>query len=68
MSQANRDDVLVSLDGDDRFACNYSLEIIKDAYQHECWMTYGSWISSNGGPAGFGMWPAYPEGTNDFRH
>jgi len=64
------EDVIVSLDGDDWFARDDSLEIIADAYeQFDCWVTYGSWLSVKLAPNGKpnGRWPAYPEGTVDFR-
>ena len=65
---ADPEDVIVSLDGDDWFSREDALRIIADTYERfDCWMTYGSW-SSTGGPAGTGRWPAYPDGTTDFRH
>jgi glycosyltransferase involved in cell wall biosynthesis len=67
-SGARPEDVLISLDGDDWFANPYALGVIAETYQrHDCWLTYGSWVSPNGGPSGEGLWPAYPAGTN-FRH
>ena len=62
--------VIVSLDGDDWFATQEALRTIADAYEtHDCWLTYGSWLSNVAGPTGRrnGLWPAYPEGTTDFR-
>jgi glycosyltransferase involved in cell wall biosynthesis len=68
-SGASPEDVFVSLDGDDWFATPDALSIIAEAYQrHDCWLTYGSWVSPNGGPSGEGLWPAYPAGTTDFRN
>jgi len=69
-SEADPEDVIVSLDGDDWFATDDALRIIADAYdQFDCWITYGSWISNAvGGTEVCGMYPAYPEGTADFRH
>jgi glycosyltransferase involved in cell wall biosynthesis len=69
-SNAAPEDVIVSLDGDDWLARTDALEIIAGVYsQHYCWVTYGSWISNvtdeNCRPRG--MWPAYPDGTSDFR-
>ena len=60
----------MTLDGDDWFAGNDSLQIIADAYERfDCWITYGSWRSVKLAPSGqpHGPWPAYPEGTVDFR-
>ena len=69
-SNAAPEDVIVNLDGDDWLARTDALEIIADTYwRHNCWVTYGSWISNvmdNEGRAR-GMWPAYPEGTSEFR-
>jgi glycosyltransferase involved in cell wall biosynthesis len=69
-SNAEPEDVIVMLDGDDWFADTQALRIIADAYeQTDCWVTYGSWLSNVVGPQARrdGLWPAYPEGTTDFR-
>jgi glycosyltransferase involved in cell wall biosynthesis len=69
-SQASPEDIIVGLDGDDWFANKMALRTIADAYRKsDCWITYGSWISNVAGPHGRhdGSWPAYPEGTTDFR-
>lgn len=68
-SNAGPEDVIVTLDGDDWFAED-ALRLIADAYANfDCWMTYGSWLANVVGPSGIpnGLWPAYPEGTTDFR-
>ena len=68
--RAAPEDVIVSLDGDDWFARDDSLQIIADAYERfDCWVTYGSWLSVKLAPNGEpnGRWPAYPEGEVDFR-
>jgi glycosyltransferase involved in cell wall biosynthesis len=70
-SQSQPEDVLVVLDGDDWFATTDALSIIAAAYrQTKCWMTYGSWLSDRTSDAGVhrGLWPAYAEGTTDFRN
>ena len=69
-SGADPEDVIACLDGDDWFSDVHALRRIADAYNDkECWLTYGTWISNvptmQGGMAG--LWPAYPEGTRDFR-
>jgi len=69
-SGAALEDVLVILDGDDWFATDDALRILDDAYRrHDCWMTYGSWVSEPPDLEGLraGRWPAYPAGTSDFR-
>lgn len=69
-SNAQPEDVIVCLDGDDWFASDDALSIIADVYQRfDCWVTYGSWLSNVTGPSGQrdGMYPAYPDGTTDFR-
>src|SRR5258708_35756956 len=69
-SNADPEDVIATLDGDDWFADNHGLRMIADAYEaFDCWVTYGSWLSNVAGPSGRrnGLWPAYPEGTTDFR-
>lgn len=67
-AEAQPEDVIVHLDGDDWFARTDALEIIRNTYEHfDCWMTYGSWFSDPGALTP-GMWPPYPEGTTDFRH
>jgi glycosyltransferase involved in cell wall biosynthesis len=69
-SNAEPDDVIVILDGDDWFATDQALERIVAEYErHNCWMTYGSWITNDPSCTGFraGRWPAYPEGTTKFR-
>lgn len=69
-SNAEPEDVIATLDGDDWLADNNALRIIADTYEeYDCWVTYGSWLSNVAGPSGHrnGLWPAYPEGTTDFR-
>lgn len=64
-SDAEPEDVIVILDGDDWLITDRALERI--AYEHvddDCWMTYGSWISNRRRAPG--RWPAYAEGA-DFR-
>jgi len=69
-SKAAPEDVIVNLDGDDWLARRDALEIIAETYsRYNCWVTYGSWISNvvdNKGRTR-GMWPAYSEGTSEFR-
>lgn len=70
-SQAEPEDVIVCLDGDDWFAHRDALLTIVAAYeQFDCWATYGSWVSNVPSLAGGhdGMWPAYPDDTTDFRN
>jgi glycosyltransferase involved in cell wall biosynthesis len=70
-SKAGPEDVIAMLDGDDWFASRDALRIIAETYERSgCWMTYGSWLSNVPGPSGRhdGRWPAYAEGTSDFRH
>jgi glycosyltransferase involved in cell wall biosynthesis len=65
-SNAQAEDVIVTLDGDDKFATPHALHIIEDTYRDfDCWLTYGSWLSDL--PDGQGLWPAYPDGLQDFR-
>jgi len=65
-SNAHPEDVIVILDGDDKFATVEALQIIESTYRDfDCWMTYGSWVSDL--PDGQGLWPAYPDGLLDFR-
>jgi glycosyltransferase involved in cell wall biosynthesis len=65
-SEAQPEDVIVILDGDDRFATPDALGIIQDTYlHHDCWLTYGSWVSDLGDAQG--RWPSYPEDLIDFR-
>jgi glycosyltransferase involved in cell wall biosynthesis len=69
-SQVDSEDVIVNLDGDDWFSDRHALRIISDTYgEFDCWLTYGSWLSNVLGLSGRrdGLWPAYPEGTTDFR-
>jgi len=72
-SGSDAEDVIVVLDGDDCFATAEALAVIGDAYvRHDCWLTYGSWVADpidfgEVEPFGYGRWPAYPEGTTDFR-
>lgn len=64
-SRAEPEDVMVVLDGDDRLIRDDALALIARAYDEGAWMTYGSWISNRADRPG--RWPAYPEGTTDFR-
>jgi glycosyltransferase involved in cell wall biosynthesis len=64
------DDVLVVVDGDDWLATPHAFEIIASTYlRHDCWATYGSWLSNDPAHTGLprGQWPAYPSGTARFR-
>jgi hypothetical protein len=66
-SGALPEDIIVVLDGDDWFATSHALHLICETYaKFDCWMTYGSWVSDQ--PDMYGKWPAYPEGTTDFRN
>src|SRR5205823_13574064 len=70
-SLALHDDVIVVLDGDDWLANEYALEIIASTYErHDCWATYGSWLSNDPSHTGMpsGLWPAYEPCITDFRH
>jgi glycosyltransferase involved in cell wall biosynthesis len=70
-SQAAPDDVIVVLDGDDWLASEHALGIIASTYErHDCWATYGSWLSNDPSQSGMprGRWPAYDSGTTDFRN
>jgi glycosyltransferase involved in cell wall biosynthesis len=61
------EDVIVILDGDDKFNIDHALSTVAEAYnQGDCWLTYGSWVS-NVPERHAGKWPAYPAGTEDFR-
>ena len=65
-SRAGPEDIIVILDGDDWFHTDDALQIIVDTYaEHDCWMTYGSWVSNVAHIVG--RLPAYPEGATDFR-
>ena len=69
-SEASPDDVIVVLDSDDWLATDQALEIIASTYkQHDCWATYGSWLSNDASHTGLprGLWPPYPEETTEFR-
>jgi len=69
-SGAAPDDVIVVLDGDDWFIDDTALDTIAATYaRHDCWMTYGSWISNDPEHHGMprGMWPAYAAETVNFR-
>jgi glycosyltransferase involved in cell wall biosynthesis len=70
-SGAEPEDVIAVLDGDDWFATADALRVIQETYRrHQCWMTYGSWVADRTDLPGLqaGRWPAYPEGTTDFRN
>ena len=65
-SNAEPEDIIVNLDGDDWFYTPKALQIIADTYADSgCWMTYGSWVSNVAHLPG--RLPAYAEGTTDFR-
>ncbi len=68
-SHALPEDVIVVLDGDDWFHVDNALEIIANTYKtHDCWITYGSWISNKPDSISHRQWPAYETGENDFRN
>ena len=65
-SNAQPEDVIVNLDGDDWLYTPRALQIIADTYSaNDCWMTYGSWVSNVSYVPG--RLPAYAENTTDFR-
>ena len=65
-SAAEPEDVIVVLDGDDCFSTPDALLTIAEMYRTSgCWMTYGSWVSDL--DERHGMWPAYPDGLENFR-
>jgi glycosyltransferase involved in cell wall biosynthesis len=65
-SGGDPEDILAVLDGDDWLATPRALQTIANAYEDDdCWMTYGSWVSSI--DPNDGRWPAYAAGTRDFR-
>ncbi|HYK02178.1 MAG TPA: glycosyltransferase family A protein [Thermoanaerobaculia bacterium] len=71
-SGAGEEDVIVTLDGDDRFATPRALQVIGDTYRRsDCWMTYGSWVAEGVDESWpvhtRGSWEGYPDGTSDFR-
>ena len=69
-SGASSEDVIVVLDGDDWLSSDRTLDTIAATYaRFDCWMTYGSWISNDPSHQGMprGLWPAYPDDTEDFR-
>jgi glycosyltransferase involved in cell wall biosynthesis len=64
-SNAEPEDVIVILDGDDWFLTEGVLELIAAQYAgDDCWLTYGSWISNSERHPG--CLPAYPDDA-DFR-
>lgn len=70
-ADASPDAVIVVLDGDDWLFRDTALTNIAETYAtHDCWMTYGSWISNDPSHRGQqrGLWPAYADDTVDFRH
>lgn len=65
-SNAAPEDVIVVVDGDDWLHTERALEIIARTYaRHDCWLTYGSWISNH--PNDPGRWPPYDDGEIHFR-
>jgi glycosyltransferase involved in cell wall biosynthesis len=65
-SGSEAEDVIVVVDGDDWLNGENALATIAEAYdRNDCWLTYGSWISTRGPHDG--NWPAYPDDTADFR-
>jgi glycosyltransferase involved in cell wall biosynthesis len=60
------EDVFVVVDGDDWLATPRALATVAATYtDNDCWMTYGSWVSSI--DPDDGRWGPYPAGTRDFR-
>jgi len=48
-ANAAPEDVIILLDGDDRLFDENALQTVADTYQKDdCWMTYGSFVRSNG--------------------
>lgn len=52
MANADDEDVIVLLDGDDQLATEDALQIVVDTYERDdCWMTYGSYEHPDGSRA-----------------
>lgn len=52
MANADDEDVIVLLDGDDELASKHALQIVADTYERDdCWMTYGSYCHPDGSRA-----------------
>lgn len=48
-ADASPEDVIILLDGDDRLFDENALQTVADTYKNDdCWMTYGSFVRSNG--------------------
>ena len=48
-SNADKEDVIVHLDGDDWFYDSHALTIVAGVYERTgCWLTYGSYVTTNG--------------------
>lgn len=49
--QVQAEDIVVSLDGDDRLASNYALDMVQDYYQRfpHLWLTWGSYLRVDAG-------------------
>ena len=64
-SQAQPEDGIVVLDGDDWLDTDQALQVIVGTYNnYDCWPTYGSWVP-NVDDGYVGQWPPYPEGITD---
>lgn len=52
MANADDEDVIVLLDGDDELASEHALQVVADTYERDdCWMTYGSYCHPDGSRA-----------------
>jgi glycosyltransferase involved in cell wall biosynthesis len=48
LSFADKDDIIVTVDGDDYLANNQVLSYLNEVYQEDVWLTYGSFLPLSG--------------------
>lgn len=69
VAQASDEDIIVLVDGDDKFSHTHVLKILEQAYtEQKCWMTYGSYSHTDGNRSKYCY--AYDDATikkNNFR-
>jgi len=67
ISGSDPEDVILAVDGDDWLAHVHVLQRVQQEYLKGAWLTYGSWMDTNGTLSGMGAYRSSVVASNTFR-